>query len=210
VQIGFHIAEEQPTMTNNPPSLAAAIASAYQQGHQRILSLAERMTDEQLHWQPTPHSLPIAFHLWHVARWADFTGAAIPGMTPELSRLLPPTPQIWEADQLGQRWGFDAALGYKGTGMEMDEEAAARLLYPSKEALLDYARRAFAAVEQMVAAIPQEQMSAPEQVQPMTADIWGEDTVGGAVLSHVAHDNRHLGAMECLLGQQTGGGTASI
>ena len=67
-------------------------------------------------------------------------------MTPELSRRLSPGVQIWEAEGLAARWGFDSArLGYAETGMLMDDDAAGRLPLPSKDALLDYARRTFAA-----------------------------------------------------------------
>ncbi|MFN8469838.1 MAG: DinB family protein [Caldilineaceae bacterium] len=182
----------------------------YQVGHRHILQFAEKLTDEQLHWRPTPEALPIAFHLWHVARWADYTNAVIPGMTPELSRILPPAGQIWEAERLAERWGFADDLGAKATGMQMGEEAGARLKYPGKDELLDYARKAFAAVEASSAAIPPDQMEAVEQWQPITDGIWGEATVGEALLDHVGHDNRHLGAMEALLGLQTGKGSSTV
>ena len=145
-----------------------------------------------------------------MARWADYTNAVIPGMTPELSRLLPATGQIWEAEQLAARWGFADDLGAKATGMQMGEEVGARLQYPPKDELLDYARKAFAAVEVSSAAIPPDQMGAIEQWQPITDGIWGEGTVGEALLDHVAHDHLHLGAMEALLGLQTGSGSSTV
>jgi hypothetical protein len=197
-------------MIDNSSTLAASIAAVYQFGHRRILALAERLTDEQLQWRLSPESLPIAFHLWHVARWADYMHAAIPGMTPELRSGLPASIQIWEAERLDEGWEFAAELGYRGTGMQMDEETAASLRYPAKELLVAYARRAFAAVSQVVAAVPPDQMEAAEQLQPLTEGIWVEGTVGSAILEHIVHDHRHLGAMECLLGLQTGKGSASV
>lgn len=192
------------------PSLPATLVYAYTLTHGRILELAERLTDEQLQWRLTPASLPIAFHLWHVARWADYTQAALPGMTPVLGRLVPASVQIWEAERLAELWGFIPELGYAGTGMQMDETTAARLPYPAKAQLLEYLRRSFAAVEEGVTAVPVDQFDELEQPQPLTEGIWGEGTIGGVILEHVVHDNRHLGAIESLLGLQTGKGTASV
>jgi hypothetical protein len=192
-------------------SYAAEIIGAYRKTHERIAGLAERLTDEQLHWRPTPDSLSIAFHVWHVARWADHIQAAFPGMTPELGRRLAPGVQIWEAEDLAAHWGFDLIqLGYAATGMTMPESSAVGLAFPPKEVLLAYLHRAFAAVDNSLDAIDEEQFAAAEQPQPLTEGIWAESTVGDAILSHVVHDNRHLGAMECLAGIQTGSGSATV
>jgi hypothetical protein len=32
--------------------------------------------------------------------------ATVPGMTDELSRRLPPSQQIWDRDQIAEKWGF--------------------------------------------------------------------------------------------------------
>lgn len=197
-------------MTASTRTLTESVLYFYQGGHRRILQFAEKLTDEQLHWRPSPDAVPIAFHLWHVARWADYTNAVLPGMTPELGRLLPSAGQIWEDERLAERWGFADELGAKATGMQMGEEVGARLQYPSQADLLDYASKAFAAVEASSAVIPPDQMEAVEQWQPLTDGIWGEGTVGEALLDHVAHDHLHLGAMEALLGLQTGRGSSTV
>lgn len=197
-------------MTIDTPGLAALIVTGYRSGHQRILEFATRLTEEQLQWRPTLDAPPIAFHLWHVARWADYTNAVIPGMTPELGRLLAPNHQVWEAEQLAERWGFAAQLGYRQTGMQMDEAVAQKLSFPAKADVLDYVQKAFEAVDRTVALIPADQLLAREQLQPLTEGIWGESTVGDAILTHIIHDNRHLGMMECLLGIQTGVGSATV
>jgi hypothetical protein len=196
-------------MTKNGCSM---ILETYCQTHQAVLAFAEKLTGDQLTWQAAPGSLTIAFFLWHLARWADHLQAAIPGMTPELSRLLPPGKQVWESGDYAARWGFDANLtGFGETGMEMEESAAARLVFPSKEILLAYVRQVFLAAEKAVHAIDEDQFLANEQPQAMTAGIWSEGgTVGSAVMSHLLHAARHLGMMECLLGLQSGSGTASV
>jgi hypothetical protein len=180
--------------------------------HRHVLAFAEKLTVDQMTWQAAPGSLSIAFFLWHIARWADFLQATIPGMTPELSRQLPPGKQLWESGHYATLWGLDAGVtGYAETGMEMDESEAAQLVFPPKEILLAYVRQAFLAAEQAVHAIDEAQFLAKEQPQPMTEGIWSQGgTVGSAVMSHLTHAALHLGMMECLLGLQSGSGTASV
>jgi DinB superfamily len=195
-------------MSSSP---AAEIIKAYRTTHARVVALAEKLADEQLRWRPTPSSLSIAFHVWHIARWTDHLQATFPGMTAELGRRLPPGVQIWEAEDLTTQWGFDAAqLGYAATGMTMPETIATGLMFPPKDTLLAYLQRAFAAVDRSLAAVDDQQFGEAEQPQPLTEGIWGASTVGDAILTHLIHDNRHLGMLECLAGIQTGDGSATV
>jgi hypothetical protein len=195
-------------MTASP---AALIVQAYRQTHQRILAFAEKLSDEQLSWRAGPDGLPIAFHLWHAARWADHFQAAVPGMTEELRRRLGSSGQIWEGEGLAADWGFDSQeLGYAATGMHMADDIALQLAFPRKDALVGYLQRAFAAAERAISAIDDQQFEQAEQPQPLTECVWSGSTVGHAVVVHLTHDNRHLGMMECLLGLQAGSGTATV
>src|SRR5262245_28194841 len=195
-------------MTHTPTAL---IIDAYLKTHTRILALADKLSDDQLRQLPAGGGQTIAFHLWHVARWADHFQASIPGMTPELGRRLGPGLEIWAAEALANRWGFEPAqLGFGATGMGMSDDLATQLPFPANEALLAYLRQVFAAADQAVQAIDEEQFAATEQPQPLTEGIWGESTVGDAVITHLTHENRHLGMMECLVGLQTGSGTATV
>jgi hypothetical protein len=192
-------------------SPAVSLIQAYCQSHQRVLNLAEHMTDAQLSWCPVPTAHTIAFHLWHIARWADHLQAAIPGMTAVLAQRLGAGVQIWEQEALAAHWGFSThALGYAATGMHMPDEIARALHFPEKAKLLNYVQCAVVAAERAVHAIDEEQFCAAEQPQPLTEGIWDAGTVGDAILSHVVHINRHLGAIECLYGCQVGSGTASV
>ena len=92
----------------------------------------------------------------------------------------------------------------------MSDDVARELRFPDKAELLAYVGKVFAAVEQVVKTIDEQQFQAAEQPQPLTEGIWGEGTVGDAIMEHIVHDNRHLGAIECLYGLQTGSGTASV
>jgi hypothetical protein len=193
-----------------PDSPAAVVINTYCQTHNLILKYLQKLTNEQLQCRPTSISHSIAFEAWHLARWADHLQASIPGMTPELSHRLGTGVQLWEAEGLANRWGFASAdLGYAETGMEMSDEAAFRLTFPAKDELLSYVERVFALAERAVHAIDEQQFQAAEQPQALTEGVWGESTVGDAVMEHVTHDNRHLGMMECLLGLQGQRGTAT-
>jgi hypothetical protein len=188
-------------MTNSPWFL---IIDAYCDAHQRVMAFADELSEEQLKWRFSPGSLTIAFFLWHLGRWADHIQAAIPGMTEELSQRLPPGQQIWEAQGLAAAWGFDSSItGYAETGMDMDEAAAAQLIFPSKDILLSYVRAAFAAADSAVQAVDETQFNSYERSQSMTDGIRKQETtVGQAIISHLLHDHCHLGMMQMLHGQQ--------
>jgi hypothetical protein len=191
-------------------SPAALVIDCYLFTNRRLLSYLQRLSDEQLRWQLNPQTLSIAWHGWHLARWADFTQAAVPGMTPELARRLPPGAQLWEAEKIAERWGFDnSLLGWGATGMEMADSVATSLKFPAKDELLAYVERSFTLTAEALSAIDETQFNSPEQLQPMTEGIWGESTVGDAVMVHITHSCRHLGMMECLLGLQGVPGTAT-
>lgn len=190
-------------------SPAAVVINSYCETHQLILTFLQKRSDEQLQWRPALGSHSIAFHAWHVARWADYLQACIPGMTPELGRRLEAGAQTWEAEGLADRWGFNTAqLGYADTGMKMPDEIAMLLPFPDKSHLLEYIASVFALAERAVKTIDDQQFQNAEQPQPLTEGIWGQGTVGDAVMDHVTHDNRHLGMMECLLGLQGQPGSA--
>ncbi len=187
------------------------VIQTYIDGHAKILGYLQKLSDGQLQVRPANGMLNIAWHAWHLARWADHLQGAVPGMTPELSKRLPPGAQIWHSEGLAQRWGFDVTeLGVLETGMEMPDEAAKKLHFPVKAELLDYVERTFSAANQAVKAIDAEQFDAVEQVQEMTEEIWGEGTIGSVVLEHLTHEFRHLGMMEALLGLQGLSGTATV
>jgi hypothetical protein len=189
---------------------AMLVIEAYCASHQRLLAFVEKLSDEQLYWQLNPQTHSIAFHIWHVARWADHIQAAFSGMTPELGRLLGPGVQIWDEDRTAARWGFRSAeLGYAETGMGMTDAYATSLPFPARAELMDYVSRVFHRAEQAAQMIDDEQFQAREQPQDMTEGIWGESTVGDAIMEHLTHDNRHLGMIECLLGLQSQRGTAT-
>jgi hypothetical protein len=189
------------------PTQAIAVRTA--QVHEQIVTVTSDLSDEQLARRPVevaPSIAPsIAWHLWHIARWADFVQASLPGMAPELGRHLGPGRQVWEAEGLAARWGLAAAAGYRETGMGLDDEGSARLRLPGKGLLLDYGRAAFAKADRAVAAV--------DECLFMTActDLYERETsIGTAVISHLTHANRHLGMIEALKGMLGIRGSATL
>jgi hypothetical protein len=193
-------------MTNSGAEL---IVEAYCNIHRMMLAFLQKRSDEELRWNMASGN-PIAWHAWHVARWADNFQAAVPGMTVTLGERVGTGAQIWYSEGIAEKWELaDIDLGYDQTGMDMPDEAARQLTFPERSMLLDYFERVLVAAERAVGAIDAKQFASQEQLQPMTEGIWGASTVGAALLSHVTHVYRHLGMMESLLGLQGQRGTAT-
>jgi hypothetical protein len=173
--------------------------------HEAVVRIVEELTEDQM-MIGSATSPSIAFHVWHVARWADLLQARMPGMTAELERQLGEGEQIWDVEQLADKWSLAARdLGGDATGMGMADEVSAALRLPAKGPLLDYARRAFEAANRAVEAADE------EQLREDCKDLYGRQTsVGAAVLSHLAHVNRHLGMIEALRGVRGLHGTATV
>ena len=114
----------------------AEIYEQYRNTHENLLNLIINLTNEQIGWTPNSTTPSIGFHVWHLARWADYLQEMINGRGS----------QLWEKEELAAHWDMEtASLGYAQTGMSMDDETAVTLRIPEKGFLLDYTRRAFAA-----------------------------------------------------------------
>ena len=115
-------------------SVMTTIARQYRETQEAILDLIDGLTDDQLAWSPNETTPSIGFHVWHLARWADYLQEMVHGRGN----------QVWEREDLAARWDLaTAGLGYAQTGMGMDDSMANALCMPGKELLLDYALRAF-------------------------------------------------------------------
>jgi hypothetical protein len=185
--------------------IAPMIHERIHKTHQRLLESAAELPEEQLAWRPGDHAPSIAFHLWHMARWADRLQATLP---PAAASPMQhdPAREIWAAAALARAWGWrDDALGYGQTGMELSDEMAADLRLPPGDVLLDYARQAFAAADSAVGAL------ADGQLTERGDDIYGQaSSVGYVLLVHLSHASRHLGMIECLRGVLGLRGTATV
>ncbi len=178
-------------------SIMAEIAKNYCDTQDDLLELVDGLTDEQITWTPNATTPSIGFHLWHMARWADYLQEMVNGRGS----------QLWEKENLAARWDLaNAGLGYAQTGMGMDDSAAMTLRVPGKDLLLDYARRAFALAQQAVGTIND---AAYFQVyEDLHGEGWHGGHIGPIITTWLTHDNRHTGMIECLVGLQGMRGTA--
>lgn len=178
-------------------SIMAELASRYRRNQENLLELVSELTDEQIAWTPNSTTPAVGFHVWHLARWADYLQELING----------PGSQLWEAEGLATRWNLETkSLGYAQTGMEMDGDSAQALPIPEKGILLDYARRSFAAAQQAVAKIEDDRFFAVYEC--LHGENWHDGHIGPIVMTWMTHDNRHLGMIECLIGLQGRSGSA--
>lgn len=157
--------------------------------HQQILKVVDGLSDEQLAWRPLPRAHSLGWTLWHLARTADTFQASVPDPSPRS--------QIWEADHLAGRWRLPTVLmGTNGLGTGVDDDAAATLDPPDKGALVDYAKKAFAALDAIV-----DRLDEPFWCREHTSSFFdGTATIGRSVVAGMAHDSRHLGEMEYIKG----------
>ena len=193
----------------------AAINNYYRDTNADVLMTVSALSDDQIAWQPHPACNSIAFFLWHMARWEDHMQATVPSMTEELSRRLPPGQQIWERDQLAAKWGFNPMqLGELELGTGFDSDASDEPPWPKKEVLLEYARQAFAAVENAISFIDEEQFEEIERSQfdneYMNETMAQSVTVGNAVMEHLIHNVHHLGEIYYLVGLMKQNKTNSV
>lgn len=180
-----------------PNTIMAELASRYRTNHENLLELVSGLTAEQMAWTPNQTTPSVGFHVWHLARWADYLQELINGRGS----------QLWETEGLAARWNMAThSLGYAQTGMEMDEQSAVALRMPQKSVLLDYARRTFAAAQQAVAKISDAEFFAV--YEGLHGENWHDGHIGPIVITWMTHDNRHLGMIECLVGLHGQSGSA--
>ena len=53
-------------------SIMAEMSAQYRRTHEHVLDLVSGLTDAQIWWTPNVTTPSIGFHVWHLARWADY------------------------------------------------------------------------------------------------------------------------------------------
>jgi hypothetical protein len=154
--------------------------------HQQILKVVDGLTDEQLAWRPVPRAHSLGWTLWHLARCADTFQASVESR-----------PQIWQADELASKWRLPSGImGSNGLGTGVDDEVAATLDPPKKGALVDYAKKALGAFDEIV-----DRMDDALWSREDSSSFFDEPaTVGRRLIAGISHDSRHLGEMEYIKG----------
>jgi hypothetical protein len=177
-------------------------------GHALLLKITGDLDDEQLFRSGGRTAPCIGWHLWHIARWADITHSSLALATSALAARLGERPQLWHARDLAAAWGFDpASLGHKEAGSQMEDESTLAMRFPGREALLGYARDAFAAADEAVATL--DAATLDEGCEHFYGTQVGSTTVAYCVQFHTIHAYRHLGSVEALRGVLGMVGTAT-
>ena len=77
-------------------SMMGRLSTFYSSSHRQVLKVLDGLDDRYVMWSPNNTAPCIGFHLWHLARWADY-----------LQEMISETPgQIWEMDRLAEEWGL--------------------------------------------------------------------------------------------------------
>jgi hypothetical protein len=165
-----------------------------EEAHRRVIRLVDELTEEQLRWRPGPSAPSIGFHLWHLARWADYD-----------AQLIDRRAQIWQQRGLASQWGMQpAGLGEAETGTEMGDAEPDQLSWPSKAALFDYALAAFRTRHDAIQGVTHESL-----LHTIRSPHISDDSVLDLLFTHLSHDNRHLGMIEAVRGFLGLSGTAT-
>lgn len=164
----------------------------YAGSHSGLLKMVEDLSDEQLAWRPTPTAHNIAFQVWHAARSADDIQKVVSRACPSVRNRLGEGREIWQAEGLAANWGLDpATLGAGESGYDMDDAAAARLTLPGKP-LLDYARRAFDALNQALDAAAPDEWNLPYKHWGTNVPLWQH------VVDYLSHNEWNVGYIAAL------------
>lgn len=195
------------------------IVQRIQRTHRQILRVTSTLTGEQLARRLAPTATPPGWHLWHIARWADRLQASYPDRPVTNGRRWDLHGQLWIREKLARAWGLASdRLGVLETGAGMADDDAAAVARVGREALLDYAERAFGAADEAVVKLATSAGVERTSIQEYRVDVERQtivETDGARVpvaadlAFHVAHANRHLGCIEALRGVLDMRGTAS-
>lgn len=171
--------------------------------HEEVDASVRAVEPAFLRTRPSRTAPSVAFHAWHIARWADRHAAA-------MSVWLNPSSaesEVWVARGFTERWGLTGVeLGeYGGTGAGLDDDASAALPLPERELLLEYVTEAFQALEAVLGRVDHDAI-----LERHVVDLYGDDSsIGDVILNHLSHADRHLGMIEALRGVLGERGTAT-
>ena len=125
----------------------------------------EKLSPQELDWQPDAEGNSIGVTVWHVARWLD--------VVPRLFQEKPPEDELWLTQGWAERTGYNPqGIGYRGlgalTGYTQQEVAA--IPHLTAEESLTYLDQASEAIRAYLLALP----SFDALAQPIPG--WGKET----------------------------------
>jgi len=165
-----------------------------------LLQVIAVLTEEEVSTWPTSTAPSCKWHIWHMARWADYVQSLL---SPIVDKQ---TQELWEVAGVANEWGFDGIdLGMWTAGSGLGNENGQSLPLPSANKVTCYAKKAFALLEDRIAELDDMKFDCP------FTDWHDVDTsVGDAVVGYLAHGNRHLGMLEAISGVLGKNGTATV
>lgn len=175
--------------------------------HDNLLAVVRATAPSNLHTRPGPTAPSIAFHAWHMARWADRYQSTMPGWL-EREEPTGPIAEVWFRDDVVGSWGLAGVDtgDYGGTGAGLDDEASAALPLPDGALLLEYMEATFRAFQDRVSSIEDDSV-----LDRRIVDLYGEETtIGDAIADARSHADRHLGMIEALRGVLGDHGTVTV
>ncbi len=175
--------------------------------HQNLLAAVQATDPGNVHERLGPHAPSIAFHGWHMARWADKYQAALPVWLEGRSDV-DPAAEIWLRDDVVGRWNLrDVGTGdFGGTGAGLNDEESAALRLPDAATLLDYMGASFSAFEGRIRALEDD-----AALDVAIVDLYGDRSdIADAIASATSHADRHLGMIEAIRGVLGDRGTVTV
>jgi hypothetical protein len=182
------------------PTPSEIVSSRLEKLDGQLLQVFNALTDEEASTWPAPTAPSCKWHLWHMARWADYVQSLLSPVVDEK------TPELWEFAGVADEWGFDGVdLGMWGAGSGLGNENGASLPLPSLPKVKAYAKEAFELLETRVAKLDDSTFNA-------AFTDWHdvETNVGDAMVGYIAHANRHLGMLEAISGVLGKDGTVTV
>ena len=194
----------EKTEVGTRETVSSLLARNYRIAHDRVLKVVDDLSTEQFDRPLHKAVHSIGWQLWHIARWDDRFCEVLVEKLPEAVGGHRTPSQIWNAEALTERWGLPAGtMGARDTGTSMDDEAAEQMRLPGKDAVVDYARRVFAVLDELIGSISDELL-----VSALPGDP-DRESAGQNVMYYLDHVNRHLGMIEAMKGLQGVEGSAT-
>jgi hypothetical protein len=182
------------------PTPSEIVSSRLEKLDGQLLQVVDALTDEEASVWPATTAPSCKWHLWHMARWADYVQSLLSSVVDEKAL------ELWEFAGIADEWGFDGVdLGMWGAGSGLGNENGASLPLPGVPKVKTYAKEVFGLLEKRVGKLNDNTFNAA-----FTDWHDNETNVGDAMVGYIAHANRHLGMLEAISGVLGKDGTVTV
>ena len=138
------------------PTPSEIISSRLTKLDSQLIQVVDALTDEEASKWPAETAPSCKWHLWHMARWADYVQSLLSPVVDEK------TPELWEFSGVADEWGFDGVdLGMWGAGSGLGNENGKSLPLPSVPKVRAYAKESFELLEIRVGKLDDTTFNAP-------------------------------------------------